>query len=121
MKNLKLILITLILSTFVVSCDGVINSNSELYGITDGFVESLNTTYDSYGMLGGQEHTKYTSDSVYKIFPIGRLINVRIEKTVGGDEYESLKDDLVEHYKNNVHVNKVYICKAGTIMIDCRN
>ena len=93
---------------------------AKLYQITDEFVESLQSTYESYGMLGGQKYTKYTSDGLYKVMPTGRLINVRIEKNVGGNEYETLKNDLKEHYKNNLNVNDVYICGGGTIMIDCR-
>lgn len=116
MKSLKTMMMTLLVSTFMMSCN-----NAELYQITDGFVESLQTTYESYGMLGGQEYTKYTKDGSYKVMPIGRLINVRIEKSVSGNEYETLKNNLKEHYKNNIHVNDVYICGAGTVMIDCRN
>ncbi len=36
-------------------------------------------------------------------------------------EYEKLRKDLEQHYKNESKVNKVYICQAATIMIDCRN
>ena len=53
--------------------------------------------------------------------PTGRLINVRIEKSVNDSEYEKLKNVLKEHYRNNINVNDVYICGGGTIMIDCRN
>jgi len=128
MGKVKLIIITLLVSVFVISCTGfgdkinnIIEPNTELYQITDGFVESLQTTYKSYGMLNGQKYTKYTKDNLYKVMPTGRLINVRIEKTVTGDEYETLKDDLITHYKGNLHVHDVYICGGGTVMIDCRN
>ena len=128
MKKVSLIVMTLLVSIFMMSCNGVgdkvkniIEPNTELYQITDRFVESLQTTYESYGMLGGQEYTKYTKDGSYKVMPTGRLINVRIEKSVSGNEYETLKNDLKEHYKNNTHVNDVYICGGGTVMIDCRN
>ena len=128
MKKVSLILMTLLMSVFMMSCDGVsgkvkkfIEPNTELYQITDEFVESLQTTYKSYGLFSGQEHTKYTKDGMYKVMPTGRLINVRIEKVVTGNEYETLKTDLKEHYKNNTHVNDVYICGGGTVMIDCRN
>jgi hypothetical protein len=128
MKKMKLILMTLLVSISLMSCSefgdkvkNIIEPNTELYQITDEFVESLQTTYESYGILGGQDHTKYAKDGLYKVSPIGRLINVRIEKSVSGDEYETLKNDLKEHYKNDTHVNDVYICNAGTVMIDCRN
>jgi hypothetical protein len=96
-------------------------SKNELYKETDAFVQSLETTYESYGLLGGTAHSVTTSDGLYTITPIGRLINVKIQKVVNEDEYEELREDLEDHYKNNVGVNKVYICQAGTIMIDCRN
>ena len=100
---------------------GCSQSKSELFKETDFFVESLNTTYESYGMLGGSEHTKTTSDGLYTITPIGRLINVKIQKVAERGEYENLKEELKEHYDGNTKVNDVYICQAGTIMIDCRN
>lgn len=128
MSKAKLIIGLFLLSICILSCNGivgkvknVIDPNTELYQITDGFVESLQTTYQSYGMFGGKEYTKYTKDGLYKIMPTGRLINVRIEKSVNDSEYEKLKNELKEHYRNNINVNDVYICGGGTIMIDCRN
>jgi hypothetical protein len=121
MKKVNLILITLLVSIFTTSCTDIFEPNTELYQITDGFVESLQTSYESYGMLGGQEYTKYTEDSLYKVTPTGRLINIRIEQVVSDEEYETLKNDLKEHYENNNQVNDVYICGGGTVMIDCRN
>ena len=108
----------------VVMCFTIISCNSEknkLYEHTDYFVESLNTTYESYGLLSGADHTRYTDNWDYKIMPIGRLINVRIEEVVDDKEYEQLKKDLEKHYKNDNRVNQVYVCGGGTIMIDCRN
>ena len=96
-------------------------SKSDLFKETDFFVESLQTTYKSYGMLGGSEHAKTTSDGLYTITPIGRLVNVKIQKLAEQDEYEELQQDLKDHYEGNPKVNDVYICQAGTIMIDCRN
>jgi len=128
MRKITLIIIILLVSVFVISCTGfgdkvnnIIEPNTELYQITDEFVESLQTTYKSYGMLDGQKYTKYTKDTLYKIMPTGRLINVRIEKSVNEDEYETLKNDLIKHYKGNLYVHDVYICGGGTVMIDCRN
>jgi hypothetical protein len=112
----KINLIFLLFLTFA-SC---FNTNEELYKITDEFVVSLQTEYDSYGILGVEKYTKYTKDGLYRVSPIGRLINVRIEKPVDDKDYEHLREDLKKYYKNNIHVNDVYICNAGTIMIDCR-
>ena len=74
MKKVSLILMVLLVSVFMMSCNGVgdkvknfIEPNTELYQITDGFVESLQTTYESYGLLGGQEHTKYTKDGMPEV------------------------------------------------------
>jgi len=111
----------LILSIYTFLVVGCSPSKSELFEETDSFVESLQTTYESYGILGGSEHAKTTSDGLYTIMPVGRLINVKIQKVVESGEYENLKEDLKDHYEDNPKVNDVYICQAGTIMIDCRN
>lgn len=97
------------------------DKNAKLYVLTDYFVESLYTTYESYGM-SGLKHRQTTDDSLHIVFPVGRLINVKINDHNGTEEeYIILCDELKEYYKNNPKVNDVYICKAGTIMIDCRN
>jgi len=93
---------------------------SQVYEHTDFFVESLETTYESYGMLGGMDYKRTTEDGKYQIFPIGRLINVKIMEEVPMSEYEKLKEDLANHYKDDHRVNEVYICEAGTVMVDCR-
>ena len=103
---------------FVFSCS---SNKKELFELTDGYVQSLQTTYETYGAFGGKEHEKTTSDGLYKILPIGRLINIKILKPVDDQVYEELKLELKEHYKKNTAVNDVYINKGGTIMIDCRN
>lgn len=110
--------ICFLILAFVISCSP---SKKELYSVTDSFVESLETTYNSYGILGGKEHIKLTSDGLYQVMPVGRLINVKILKVVGDDVYKELEKDLENHYKNDKRVNDVYINNAGTIMIDCRN
>jgi hypothetical protein len=96
-------------------------SERELFKEVDFFVESLQTTYESYGTLGFSKNAKTTSDGLYTITPMGRLINVKIQKAVESGEYEDLAQDLKDHYEGNTKVNDVYICQAGTIMIDCRN
>lgn len=48
-------------------------------------------------------------------------VNVRIEHEASDKEYEDLHEDLQSHYKGNSHVNQVYRCQAGTLMINCRN
>ncbi len=52
---------------------------------------------------------------------MGRLINVRIEDVASDEEYEKLRKALESHYAGDTRVNKVYINRAGTIMIDCRD
>lgn len=111
-------LLALFLMILLIGCSG---SKKELYEETDKFVVSLSTEYQSYGLLGGSEYTKTTTDGLYKITPIGRLINVKIMKVAEENEYEDLRKDLEKHYKDDTRVNSVYICKAGTVMIDCRN
>jgi hypothetical protein len=111
-------IIYFLIVAFLVSCSP---SKKELYGITDSFIESLQTTYDSYGILGGEEHIKTTSDGEYQVIPVGRLINVKILKVVTDDVYKDLEEDLKSHYKDDKRVNDVYRNNVGTIMIDCRN
>jgi hypothetical protein len=77
-KVVKSIFVCLVLIVSLCSCNNI--KYRELYGITDEFVENLQTKYESYGLLGGMEHTKYTEDKEYKVLPMGRLINVRIER-----------------------------------------
>lgn len=91
----------------------------ELCNTTDKFVESLYTTYESYGLLGGTPES--VADGLYTVRPIGRLINVKIEKFVNDDVYEDLRLYLEKYYKDNHRVNRVYISGGGTVMIDCRN
>lgn len=97
------------------------STKNELFKETDSFVKSLQTEYKSYGIFGGTKYSKTTSDGLYTISPIGRLINVKIEKVVGPEEYQNLKKDLQDHYQGDPRINSVYVCQAGTIMIDCRN
>jgi hypothetical protein len=107
----------LLLMCFIIGCS---LGNSELFKETDAFVESLHTTYESYGLFGGNQYAKTTSDGLYTIMPVGRLINVKIQKVVGDEEYEKLRLSLERHYKNDKRVNQVYISQSGTVMIDCR-
>ena len=115
MKNLFFYLITIIL---ISSCNS--KQDKELFEITDYFVNSLNTTFETYGM-DGLEYQKETSNGYYIVTPMGRLINVKIQKGVDDKVYEELRSDLEKHYKKDTRVNEVYINKGGTIMIDCRN
>jgi hypothetical protein len=111
-------IIYFLIVAFVVSCSP---SKKELYGIADSFIDSLQTTYVSYGVLGGKEHIKTTSDGQYQVMPVGRLINVEILKVVNDDVYRNLVEDLKSHYKEDKRVNDVYLNNGGTVMIDCRN
>ena len=56
---------------FVMGCSP---SKKELYKETDAFVQSLETTYESYGIFGGTNYSITTSDGLYTITPMGRLI-----------------------------------------------
>ena len=114
---MKRALATLVMVVALCGCNNI--KYHDLYEITDDFVESLYSTYQSYGLLGGEE--RYTKDGEYKVFPMGRLINVRIEHTATDEEYETLRKALESHYSGDSRVNSVYRCQAGTLMIDCRN
>lgn len=116
MKTINRIFILLIAAAALTACNEL--KYKDLFEQTDYFVEQLETTYQSYGFEG---EPRYTSDREYRIMPIGRLINVRKEKTTGGPSYEELKDILKSHYKGDKRVNDVFINRYGTIIIDCRN
>ena len=118
-KVVKSIVVCLVILVSFSSCNNI--KYRELYGITDEFVEKLQTTYESYGILGGRDYTRYTKDKEYKVCPIGRLIVVRIERYADDDEYESLRKALESHYSGDKRVNQVYRNQGGTIAIDCRN
>lgn len=115
-------MLRLIITITILFCFTTCSSNyNELFKKTDAFVESLDTNYESYGVLGTAKYSKTTSDGLYKITPVGRLINVKIQKVVTDKEYEDLQENLKEHYENDQRINDVYICQGGTVMIDCRN
>ena len=95
-------------------------NRDDLFIKTDNFVETLQTK-NSYSILRILDNTTLTNDSIYRITPLGRLIDVKFEKAVSDEDYISLKNDLTEHYKNDKRVNQVYINQNGTIIIDCRN
>lgn len=107
----------LLLVALFVGCS---SEKNDLYNKVDYFIASLDTDYISYG-LEGAKHKKYTKNGYYQIYPIGRLINIRIEKPATREEYEQLKSALSKRYKNDKRVNEVYICNGGTIMVDCRD
>lgn len=94
----KFLFVTVILVSLC-SCNRI--KYGELFDISDEFVEDLQTTYESYGLLGGMGYTKYTKDKEYKVCPVGRLINVRIEHFADDDEYESLRKALESHYSGD--------------------
>jgi hypothetical protein len=116
---MKKIIFTLVI-VLLASCNTKI-TNDKLYKETDFFVESLESTYVSYGIVGGLDDQKITEDGMYQITPIGRLVNVKILVNVPSSDYDKLKKELKEHYKDDYRVRDVYICGAGTVMIDCRN
>ncbi len=100
-------------------CDNL--KYAELYEITDEFVEELHTDVESYGLLGGVDDTEYTDDGAFRVLPMGRLVNVKIEHEATDEEYEALRAALESHYADDERVTEVYRCRAGTIMIDCRH
>jgi uncharacterized protein (DUF1919 family) len=99
----------------------LITPNADLYEETDDFVESFTVggVY-SYGIFGPLHYEKFTSNGNYKIAPVGRLVNVRIEKEHDQSDYEDLAKKLRDRYKNNPNVKDVYISNGGTLIIDCR-
>lgn len=114
----KFIFITTIL-ILLSSCDNI--KYGELFEITDEFVENLETKYKSYGLFGGLDYTRETKDKEYEVFPMGRLIVVKIKHYADANEYESLRKALESHYSDDSRVKQVYRNQGGTLIIDCRN
>lgn len=115
---MKKILLYILFALFLLGCNP---EKKELYKNVDYFIEKLETEYQSYGILGGKDEAKITKEGTYKIMPIGRLINVRIEHEASDKEYERLLENLKSHYKGDKRVKDIYKCQAGTLMVDCRN
>lgn len=112
---MKGILVLCFSALFISGC-----SRSNLYELTDYFVEQLSTTYQSYGLQGLSEK-KTTDNQKYCVTPMGRLIIVKIEEYASEDQYETLRKDIERHYKRDIRVHDVYINRGGTVVIDCRN
>ena len=112
-------LLLLLLLPFLFGCSEI--RHRDLFDKTDYFVNELYTYVRTYGLSGGADDTKYAENGEYRIMPIGRLINVRIERPASQSEYETLRRILERHYSGDSRVNQVYICGGGTVMIDCRN
>lgn len=116
---MKKVIVFLFFSQLLLGCNEI--RRRDLYEKTDFFVESLYTQYESYGLFGGEKYTQYADKGKYRVMPVGRLINVRIEQYASSMDYEELRKSLESHYSGNSRVNSVYICEGGTVMIDCRN
>jgi hypothetical protein len=114
----KKVILSLLSLVLMLGCSP---EKTELYELTDEFVNSLETTYERYGLFDFEKHAKTTEGGTYRVAPIGRLINVKILHVAEEGEYEDLREDLEDHYDGDPRVNQVYIAEAGTIMIDCRN
>lgn len=91
----------------------------ELYGVTDPLVKGLETTYESYGLIGV---AKFQQESEhYVAIPFGRMIGVNYTDKVKKINYDKLLKVLQRHYKGRKVVNNIFINEAGSITIDCRN
>ncbi len=94
----------LILVTFFICCS---SGKKELFEISDSIIESLYTTHDSFGINEVKDHIKITSDGKFQLSPIGRLINVKIMEVVSDDVYIDLKEEIKNHYKDDIRVKDV--------------
>ena len=90
-----------------------------LFRKTDQFIDMLDTIYENYDFFGKKK--KDSSDGMFTVTPIGRMIIVKKKIIAGNISYSELEDALKSHYINNFKVNDVYQNKGGTVTIDCRN
>ena len=82
----------IIFSVFLfISC-----GKSTLYKITDEYVKSLYTTHNRYALNSAPT---YTHDKLYKVQPIGRLINIRREKDVTDKAHEDCANYLMTQHE----------------------
>ena len=91
----------------------------DLYDKIDYFIDELSYNVNSYDWTLAEYYAKYACDGQYRVMPIGRLINIRIEQVVPSYRYTELCNRLKDHYNNNSNVRNVYVCQGGTVMIDC--
>ena len=99
MKKVSFIAIFAVLS-LASSCNIISdNKNKELYETTDQFVSSLKGEVYSYGMFNSEDYKKTLEN--WTVTPIGRLINVKINKYASDDEYNNLKEQLKNHLSND--------------------
>ena len=96
------------------------DNKKELYHQVDFFVEELDTHYAHYDMFGQHSTSVKSGTKTYTVTPLGRLINVKIEDFVPDEDYEKLRGSLEKHFQGDSRVRDVYICGAGTVMVDCR-
>lgn len=94
-------------------------SFTSLFSTTDYFIDLLDTVYEHYDILGKKK--KDSSDGMFIVTPIGRMIIVKKKVIAGNISYSELENVLKSHYRNNIKVNDVYQNKGGTVTIDCRN
>ena len=95
------------------------------YKSKDDSVAQLNKTYlKILNNLSKFDETK-SFDAWIKTIAVNTIIdefrvNNKRNALFIDKDYEELRTDLEKHFKEDKRVNKVYICGAGTIMIDCR-
>lgn len=90
----------------------------ELYKLIDFFIDNLKYTFKSYG-ISGLSYKRITNDEKYSVFPLGRLIIVKINTF--DITYEELEKKIKIHYSINNDVNDVYLISKGrSLAIDCR-
>lgn len=94
----------------------------QLFNNADKLVNDLDEKYEAYGLFSIDEFIDTTAIGNFQTFPLGRLINVRINKPISNDiEYSILQNVLKFHYLGNSKVKDVYKCNGGTLVIDCRH
>lgn len=91
---------------------------NKLFVVTDTFVDFLSeSSYNSYDAFGKKQ--KETSDGVFLVTPMGRMIVVKIQKPSQAD-YDSTLKYLEQRYSKKYYVKDIFKNNGGTITIDCR-
>lgn len=118
MKKILLGVLCIILFASCSKQEVIPTTYNKLFYVTDTFVDFLEeSSYNSYDALGKKQ--KETSDGVFLVTPMGRMIAVKIKKTYEAD-YDTTLRHLKTRYASKKKVKDIYKNSGGTITIDCR-
>lgn len=88
---------------------------------SDSRVTALFVKTDYYVKSTTGAGSSKTSDDLYLVTKLGKLVIVKKNTTSNTITYTEIATALESHYANNSNVKDVFKNNAGTVTIDCRN